>query len=196
MPALRRLCVYCGSNHGARPAYGAAAEEVGTLLAARGIGLVYGGGNVGLMGTVADAVLAGGGEAIGVIPEALMAREVGHRGLTELRVVGSMHERKLAMADLSDGFLALPGGVGTFEELIEITTWLQLGLHRKPVGVLDVEGFYQPLLALLDHAEAEGFLRPQHRTMMQAGEDPAALLDAFATWEPPDVGKWLDREET
>jgi uncharacterized protein (TIGR00730 family) len=148
------------------------------------------------MGTVADAVLAAGGEAIGVIPEALMAREVGHRGLTELRVVGSMHERKLAMADLSDGFLALPGGVGTFEELIEITTWLQLGLHRKPVGVLDVEGFYQPLLALLDHAEAEGFLRPQHRAMVQAGTDPAALLDAFATWEPPDVGKWLDRDET
>src|ERR671932_40439 len=147
---MRRLCVYAGSNAGARPEYARAAEELARELVARGIGLVYGGGRVGLMGVLADTVLAGGGEAIGVIPQALVDREVGHQGLTELRVVGSMHERKALMAELADAFVALPGGYGTWEEFFEIVTWVQLGLHPKPCGLLNVAGYYDPLLALAD----------------------------------------------
>jgi uncharacterized protein (TIGR00730 family) len=193
---LRRVCVYCGSSPGARPEYREAAERVGALLVERGIGLVCGGGDVGLMGAVADAVMEAGGEVIGVIPEALLAKEVGHQGLTELRVVGSMHERKMLMADLSDAFIAMPGGIGTVEEVVEVFTWLQLGLHRKPVALLEVAGYWAPLVAFLDHSVQERFVKPEHREMLLVGDDPAALLDTFAEWAPPDATKWIDREET
>jgi uncharacterized protein (TIGR00730 family) len=193
MGDLRRLCVYCGSSPGADPRYAGAARAVGGLLARRGIGLVYGGGNVGLMGAVADAAMAAGGEVVGVIPQALLDREVGHRGVTELRVVASMHERKALMAELSDGFLALPGGIGTLEELVEVYTWAQLGLHRKPIGLLDVAGFYASLVAFLDHAVAERFLRPEHRATLLVGDDAEALLRRMADFQPPAVEKWLDR---
>src|SRR3954449_8956299 len=160
MPPLRRVCVYAGSSAGARPVYAHAARELGALLAARGIGVVYGGGKVGLMGALADAAMAAGGEVTGVIPRALLEREVGHRGVTSLRVVESMHQRKALMADLADAFVALPGGIGTLEELFEVFTWAHLGIHRKPLGVLDVARFYGPLEAMLDHAVEQGFLRP------------------------------------
>jgi uncharacterized protein (TIGR00730 family) len=190
---VRRICVYAGSSPGRDPAYARAASELATLLAGRGTGVVYGGGKVGLMGILADSALAAGGEVIGVIPRALMDREIGHDGLTELRVVGSMHERKALMADLADGFVALPGGAGTLEELIEIYTWSQLGLHRKPMGVLNVGGYYDGLAALLDHAVHEGFLREQHRAALHVAAEPAELLERFAGWEPTTVGKWLER---
>ena len=193
---MRRVCVYAGSSAGARPGYREAAAALGRELTRRGVGLVYGGGRVGLMGVLADAVLERGGEAIGVIPQGLVDREVGHAALTELRVVGSMHERKAAMAELADGFLALPGGIGTLEELVEVYTWSQLGIHAKPCALLDVEGFYAPLTALLDRMVAEGFLREQHRGVLLAGADPAALLDRMATWEPPAVRRWLDLERS
>jgi uncharacterized protein (TIGR00730 family) len=186
-----RVCVYCGSNTGTDPAYAHSARELGALLAARGLGLVYGGGKVGLMGVLADAALKGGAEVIGVIPEALRAREVGHMGLTELRVVETMHERKALMEDLSDAFIALPGGLGTLDELFEILTWSQLGMHHKPCGLLDVEGYFQPLLAWLDRATAEGFVRPQHRAMIMVETDAGRLLDRFAEYQAPALGKWL-----
>jgi uncharacterized protein (TIGR00730 family) len=191
MTTLRRICVYAGSNGGANPAYAAAARALGAELTARGIGLVYGGGHVGLMGEIADAVMSGGGEAIGVMPEALFDRELGHRGLSELRVVGSMHERKALMAELSDGFVALPGGAGTLEELIEVYTWSQLGLHEKPMGVLNVANYYDGLAAMLDHAVQEGFLRPEHRAALHTAATPADLLQRFEGWRPATVGKWL-----
>ena len=195
MPDLRRICVFCGSNPGVRPAYGEAAAALAGVLADRGIGLVYGGGAVGLMGRVADAMLARGGEVTGVIPQALVDREIGHDGVTELRVVGTMHERKALMAELSDGFVALPGGIGTLEELFEVWTWAQLGLHAKPCGVLDVGGFYTGLTGFLDHATAEGFVRAPHRAALLSDTDPAALLDALAAWTPPaGVGKWTERQ--
>ena len=192
---LRRVAVFCGSNHGSDPAYAVAATAVGELLADRGIGLVYGGGDVGLMGVVADAVLAGGGHVNGVIPKHLWDKEVGHTGLSELLVVDSMHERKLAMADRSDAFVALPGGVGTFEELFEAITWTQLGIHEKPVGLLDVAGFYAPLLAFLDSTVDRGFLRPGHRDMILSSTDPSELLDGLAAWEPVTTSKWLTPDE-
>jgi hypothetical protein len=193
---MRRICVYCGSSPGARPGYRQAAEELGRVLAGRGIGLVYGGGNVGLMGAVADAVLAAGGQVTGVIPRALEAREVAHTGLDDLRVVGSMHERKALMADLADAFVALPGGVGTLEELVEVMTWTQLGVHAKPCGLLDAEGFYDHLLAFLDHAVQERFLRAEHRALLVHARSAPELLDAFAAWEPPALDKWIDRGQT
>ena len=196
MTALKRLCVYAGSNHGTHPDYATAAERLARTLAERGIGLVYGGGDVGLMGVLADTALRAGGEVIGVIPQQLVDREVGHRGLSELRVVGSMHERKALMAELSDGFVAVPGGIGTLEELIEVYTWSQLGLHRKPVGVLNVRGYYDGLIALLDHAVDEGFLRAPHRAMLVVADEPQALLERFAAFDPPRVGKWLNRATT
>ncbi len=192
---LRTVAVYCGSNHGNLPAYTAAAEHLGALLAEQGIGLVYGGGKVGLMGTVADAVLGAGGTVTGVIPQHLWDKEVGHDDLTELLVVDSMHERKLAMADRADAFIAMPGGVGTFEELFEAITWTQLGIHDKPVGLLDVAGFYAPLLGFLDDTVAAGFLRPGHRSMITASSDAAELLAGFRTWQPVDVSKWLEPDE-
>jgi uncharacterized protein (TIGR00730 family) len=178
-----------------RPAYADAARGTAEAPLHRGIGLVYGGGDVGLMGAVADAVLRGGGEVIGVIPEALVTREVAHLEVTDLRVVGSMHERKALMADLADGFVALPGGLGTFEELCEILTWSQLGLHTKPCGVLDVAGFWGPFLALLDHAVDEGFVLPDHRRLLLDDDDPARLLDRLEAFRPVDVDKWLDRPQ-
>jgi uncharacterized protein (TIGR00730 family) len=196
MTTLNRLCVYAGSNVGANPAYAAAARALGTELASRGVGLVYGGGRVGLMGEIADAVMSGGGEAIGVIPEALFDRELGHRGLTELRVVASMHERKALMAELADGFVALPGGIGTLEELVEVMTWSQLGIHAKPCGVLDAAGFYAGLRGLLDHMVTEGFLHERTRAGLVADAEPGPLLDRLARWEPPNVHKWLDLERS
>jgi uncharacterized protein (TIGR00730 family) len=190
---LRRVCVFCGSSDGARPEYRAAATALGETLAARGVGLVYGGAHVGLMGRVADACRAAGGEVTGVIPEGLIDAEVAHTGLDDLRIVESMHERKALMADLSDGFVALPGGFGTFEEFCEVVTWSQLGLHPvpKPCGLLDVAGYYAPLVALFDRGVDEGFIRPVHRGLVLAGDEPAALLDALAAWTPPPVTrKW------
>jgi uncharacterized protein (TIGR00730 family) len=196
MTTLRRICVYAGSNVGSDPAYAAAAQALGAELAARGIGLVYGGGRVGLMGEVADATMAAGGEAIGVIPQALRERELGHDGLTQLRVVETMHERKALMAELADGFVALPGGIGTLEELIEIMTWSQLGIHAKPCGLLDAAGFYAGLERFLDHMVAEGFLHERHRSTLLADAEPGPLLERLAGWEPPDVHKWLDLERS
>jgi uncharacterized protein (TIGR00730 family) len=192
---MKRVCVFCGSSIGSRPAYREAAQTMGAALARRNLGLVYGGGKVGLMGAVADAVLAAGGEVIGVIPDFLEAKEVGHRGLTELRVVGSMHERKAMMAALSDGFIALPGGYGTLEEFGEILTWAQLDLHHKPIGLLDVAGYYDPLLRLFDHAVGEGFLSPVLRALVLEESDPARLLDVLAAHEPRAVGKWAGWDE-
>jgi uncharacterized protein (TIGR00730 family) len=190
---LQRVCVYCGSSRGTDPAYADAAAALGAELVRRGIGLVYGGGSVGLMGIVADTVLAGGGEVIGVIPTFLHRREIMHAGVTDLRVVESMHERKALMAELSDGFAVLPGGIGTFEEMFEAMTWTQLGIHTKPVGLLDVEGFWGPVLELLDRSVADGFLRADVATV-PLETDPGALLDALAAWSPPQLGKWIDLE--
>ncbi len=190
---IQRLCVFCGSSSGTDPAYAAAAAQVGTLLAERNIGLVYGGGNIGLMGVVADACLAGGGNVIGVIPQSLLNKEVGHRGLTELHVVATMHERKALMADLADAFLALPGGYGTWDEFCEILTWCQLGLQRKAFGLLNVKGYYDAFLHLADRSVADGFVRPVHREIILTGSDAAAMLDRLTTKRPPVVDKWLDR---
>lgn len=193
---MKRLCVFCGSSVGNNPAYVEAATTLGTLLANRGVGLVYGGGNVGLMGVIADAALAAGGEVIGVIPRALADREVAHHGVTDLRVVDSMHTRKAMMADLSDAFLAMPGGVGTFEEFFEAITWTQLGLHRKACGLLNVAGFYTPLALFIDQAVTDGFIKPVHRAAIIVDDDPARLLDTLTTIEIPDVPKWIRRDET
>ena len=190
---MNRICVFCGSSSGSQPEYRACAEELGTELTRRNIGLVYGGGNVGLMGAIADAVLKAGGEAIGVIPEHLMTREIGHRQLTKLHIVHSMHERKALMADLSDAFIALPGGFGTLEEFFEVLTWSQLGLHAKPCGIINVLGYYTPLLVMLDHAVGQRFLKSQNRALVLASDTPAELLEAFEKWRPVHVEKWLDR---
>jgi uncharacterized protein (TIGR00730 family) len=189
---IRRLCVFCGSSTGREPGYRRLAEALAGALAERGIGIVYGGARVGLMGALADAALAGGGEVIGVIPRALIDREIGHSGLTELRIVDSMHERKALMAELADGFVALPGGVGTLEELFEVWTWAQLGLHAKPCALLDADGFYGPLVTFLDHLVDAGFVRPAHRAMLLTAHSPEELLTALAAYRPPRVGKWLE----
>jgi uncharacterized protein (TIGR00730 family) len=193
---MDRLCVFSGSSPGAHPDYAQAAQELGRALAEQGIGLVYGGATVGLMGTVADAVLDAGGEAVGVIPQALVDREIAHTGLSDLRVVGSMHERKALMAELSDGFVALPGGMGTLEELFEVYTWTQLGLHSKPLGLLDVRSYFGKLAAFLDHAVAERFLTVEHREMLVVEQRAQALLEAFRRWRPPQRTKWIDRAQT
>ncbi len=193
---LRSICVFCGSSVGARPEYAAAAAETGRLLAERGIRLVYGAGNVGLMGVLADAALAAGGEVIGVIPQMLVDKELAHRGLAELRIVGSMHERKALMAELSDAFLALPGGLGTFEELCEILTWSQLGIHAKPAGCLNVLAYFDPLLALLDRAVSERFLGPAQRRLLLSADRPEELLALFAGQQPAVEAKRFDREVT
>lgn len=195
-PVIRRICVFCGSNGGNDALYADAARNLGTLFAREGIALVYGGGSVGLMGILADAVLQAGGEAIGVIPHALWAREVGHAGLTDLRIVETMHERKAMMADLSDAFIALPGGLGTLEEIFEIWTWAQLGLHAKPLGFLDVNGFYRPLMEFLDGAMRARFLKDEHRNIAIVDPDAASLLQRFDTWQAPRVQKWITRDET
>jgi uncharacterized protein (TIGR00730 family) len=190
---LRRICVYAGSSAGARPEYAAAARELGTRLAQAGLAVVYGGGNIGLMGVLADAALAAGGEVIGVITHGLADKELAHGGATEMHRVGTMHERKWRMAESSDAFLALPGGFGTLEEFFEALTWLQLGLHRKPVGLLNVAGFYDPLLAVLEQMEAERFVRPEHRALVLVESDPGNLLTRLAGFVAPDAEKWLDR---
>lgn len=178
---------------GQKPAYRLAAQAMGEALAYRGLGLVYGGGNVGLMGTVADAVLATGGQVIGVIPEFLAAKEIAHPGLSKLHVVESMHDRKALMAELSDGFIALPGGYGTLEEFCEVLTWGQLGLHQKPNGLLNIEGYYEPLLALFDRAVTEAFLKPELRQLVLEASDPNHLLDLMAAYIPKQVDKWIGR---
>jgi hypothetical protein len=181
----RRVCVFCGSSPGRRPAFASAAAELGTRLARDGVGLVYGGGSVGLMGTVADAALAAGGEVVGVIPNVLSEKEVAHRGLTRLHVVRSMHERKALMAEMSDAFVALPGGFGTLDELFEAITWGQLGIHRKPIGLLDVEGYFASLVSFVDRAVEEGFVRPAYRGLFVRSETVDGLLGALARHEPP-----------
>ena len=190
------LCVFCGSRRGVRPSYVEAATRVGTAIARDGLGLVYGGGRAGLMGAVADAALAAGGLVIGVIPEALVAKEIAHDGLTEQVIVRGMHERKALMADRSRGFLTLPGGLGTFEEFFEVVTWAVLGLHRKPIGLLNVDGYYDPLLRLVDHAADEGFLRPEHRDLIVSSDDPEGMVSRLATTVPPSSGPlWNDRDD-
>jgi len=193
---MRRICVFCGSSPGSRRDYADAARTLAAALVRDGITLVYGGGRVGLMGVVADEVLRLGGQVIGVIPRPLFEREVGHRSLTELRVVETMHQRKAMMADLSDGFIALPGGLGTIEEIFEIWTWSQLGMHAKPIGFLDVAGYYAPLMAFLDHAVGESFIRGEMRGAAIVEESAEALLRRFASYTPPGVTRWIDREET
>ena len=194
--SLRSICVFCGASPGATPIYQEAAEALGRHLAERGIRLVYGGGAVGLMGMVADAALAAGGEVIGIIPQSLKEAEIGHKGLTRLEVVDGMHARKARMAELSDAFIALPGGLGTLEELFEVWTWGQLGYHGKPLGLLEVNGFYEPLLTFLDHLVQERFVRPQHREMLQRASSPAELIDALQAWTPSAAPKWVDRTPT
>jgi uncharacterized protein (TIGR00730 family) len=192
---MRRICVFCGSSSGTRQNYQQAAQAVGRLLCRRGIELVYGGGNVGLMGVLANACLDEGGRVIGVIPQALADRELAHTGLTELRIVSSMHERKALMADLSDAFLSLPGGYGTWEEFFEVLTWSQLGIQRKACGVLNVDGYYDPLLAMADKALSEGFIRPIHRDSLLSDADPERLLDRLGNHDVPALDKWIARPE-
>ena len=198
MPAnsLNAICMYCGSNIGRRSSYAAAARGLADALIERDIALVYGGASVGMMGALADTVLASGGRAIGVIPESLARKELAHADLSELHVTSSMHERKALMAELADGFIALPGGIGTLEELFEIWTWAQLGLHTKPCGLLNVDGYFDSLLDFLDHTVAAQFVRPDHRSLLFAETTPGALLDGFVTYEAPSVPKWISHESS
>jgi len=193
---MNRLCVFCGSSCGAREEFSSVARALGAELVRRGLELVYGGGRVGLMGVLADAVLAAGGRVVGVIPKALATKELAHDALTGLHVVGTMHERKALMAELADGFIALPGGLGTLEEFCEVVTWSQLGIHVKPCGLLNVEGYYDSLLSLFDHAVAERFVRPEHRSIVLSSHDPSLLIDALLAFRPPALSKWLDERET
>ncbi len=192
---MKSIAVFCGSRSGTPPLYAHAARAFGTLLARSGISVVYGGAQVGLMGEVADGALAAGGRVVGVIPHALAGKEVAHPSLTELHFVATMHERKQRMCDLSEGFVALPGGMGTLDELCEIATWAQLGIHARPCGLFNVGGFYDPFLAQLDRAAAEGFLKPVHRSMIIVESDATKLLEAFRAYVPPVVPKWISRSE-
>ncbi|GAA0772907.1 TIGR00730 family Rossman fold protein [Roseibium denhamense] len=193
---MKSVCVFCGSSFGTKPHYEAAARETGARIASAGYRLVYGGANVGLMGAVADSALAAGGEVIGVLPKALEEKEIAHTGLTELHLVGSMHERKAMMADLSDAFIALPGGVGTLEEIFEIWTWGQLGYHQKPCGFLNITGYYDQLIAFLDTQTSEGFTKPEMRAMAQIAGTPEELLEKFIAYTPPSTPKWIKKNET
>jgi len=193
---VRRVCVFCGSSPGRDPRHAEAAAAVARALAARGLSLVYGGGSVGLMGVLADHALAAGASVIGVIPQGLAERELAHRRVADMRVVPTMHARKALMAELADGFVALPGGIGTFEELFEVVTWAQLGIHRKPVGVLNVAGYYDPLVALLQHAAAEGFIWASGRELVAVEEDPERLLDRLARYDPPPAPAWVTPDES
>ncbi len=193
---VNKLCVYCGSNSGRRPEYIAGAKQLAYALVEKNIDLIYGGASVGVMGVLANSVLEEGGNVIGIIPQDLVNKEVAHDSLTELHVVGSMHERKALMAELADGFIALPGGLGTIEELFEILTWAQLGLHEKPCGLLNVFGYYDKLSAFLDYAVSEEFINDVHRSMLLVEEHPKALLERIEAYEAPHVAKWIGREST
>jgi uncharacterized protein (TIGR00730 family) len=193
---MRNVCVYCGSSAGARAAYAAHARAFGTALARRGLGLVYGGASVGIMGALADAVLGNGGRVVGVIPRPLVARELAHRGLSELRITESMHERKQVMTELADAFVALPGGAGTLDELFEAWTWGQLGLHRKPCGLLNAEHYFEALIGFIDHATVEGFVQARHRAMLLVASDPEDLLDRLDRYEAPELQPWLRAEQS
>lgn len=193
---MKSICVYCGSSFGKNPQYKEAAKLLGKTLSQRNLALVYGGASVGLMGETADSVLENGGQAIGVIPQAIEKKEISHKGLTELHVVGSMHERKAKMAELSDGFIALPGGLGTFEELFEILTWAQLGFHAKPCGVLNINGYFDKLIEFVDHAVNEAFIKEIHRDLLIVESDPNKLLDAFSVYKPQKIDKWIGENET
>jgi uncharacterized protein (TIGR00730 family) len=193
---MKDICVYCGSSPGRLEVYAEGARALAQALVARDLGLVYGGASIGLMGLIADTVLALGGRAVGVIPYALAQKEVAHRGLTELHITHSMHERKTLMAELSDGFVAMPGGIGTFEEIFEVWTWAQLGIHAKPCGLLNVSGYFDALTTFLDHATQEQFLKPPHRSLLVVESDPDALLDRFASYQAPGIQNWLDAGES
>ena len=192
---IARVCIYCGSSAGTHPAHRVAAAELGTALAQAGIGVVYGGASVGLMGEVANAALAAGGEVTGVIPKSLVDRELAHTSLTKLEITASMHERKARMAELSDAFVALPGGVGTMEEIFEVWTWAQLGIHEKPCALFDVAGYYHHLVQFLDHQHNEGFVRDRHRKMLILASSPAELIARLEGYEAPEVKKWLGAQE-
>lgn len=196
MSIIKRLCVYCGSSPGKKSEYGAAARQLGSIMVSKNIDLVYGGASVGVMGEIADSVIKGGGEVIGVIPQTLLEKEVAHTGISDLRVVDSMHERKALMAELSDGFIALPGGLGTIEEFFEVMTWAQLGMHQKPCGLLNVCQYYQKLIDFLNHAVTERFLKEVHRSLVLVEESPGALLQKFEAYETPEVAKWIDKKST
>ncbi|MEM6711521.1 MAG: TIGR00730 family Rossman fold protein [Pseudomonadota bacterium] len=191
---MQSICVFCGSNPGNNPAYVAAARDLGSVIAERGLTLVYGGAEVGLMGTVADAALDAGGNVVGIIPQALVEKEIAHKGLTQLEAVSSMHERKARMAELSDGFISLPGGTGTLEEMFEVWTWGQLGFHTKPIAILNVLNFFDPLLTFLDHQRDEGFVKPALRDTLLSEEDSRTLLDRMERYTPPVVHKWVEKE--
>ena len=193
---MKSVCVFCGSRSGVDPAYEKTARTLGRTLAESGIELVYGGGHVGLMGVVANAALSAGGDVTGVMPKALVNREIAHTNLTRLHVVGSMHERKAMMSELSEGFVALPGGTGTLEEFFEVLTWAQLGEHAKPCGLINVAGYYDPLLAVFDHMVDRGFLSEAHRALVLLESEPRALLDRFERYSPPKTAKWIDLSET
>ena len=193
---MKRLCVYCGSSSGRQPGYAQVARQLAHAMVSKNIDLVYGGASVGIMGEIANAVLGEGGDVIGVIPKGLFAKEVAHTGITELREVGSMHERKALMADLSDGFIALPGGLGTIEEIFEIITWSQLGMHRKPCGLLNVNNYYDKLIGFLDHAVSEQFIKATHRSTILIDECPDGLLDKFEAYKAPETAKWIDIKST
>ncbi|HVG20131.1 MAG TPA: TIGR00730 family Rossman fold protein [Blastocatellia bacterium] len=193
---MKRICVFCGSSSGASPAYLESARRLGEIIAGKGIGLVYGGAKCGLMGAVANAAIENGGEVIGVIPEALIEKEIAHVGVSDLRIVGSMHERKMLMSDLADAFIAMPGGMGTMEEFCEILTWAQLGLHKKPCGLLNVEDYYHHLISFFDHAVAERFVKPEHRSLIVIDEEPQRLIERLESYEMPAVSKWIDRQDT
>jgi len=193
---MKSICVYCGSSPGRTETYSKTARDLGRVLVERDIKLVYGGASVGIMGVLADAVLEHGGQAVGVIPEALVKKEVAHHHLSELHVTGSMHERKMLMAELSDGFIALPGGIGTLEEISEIWTWAQLGFHKKPFGMLNIEGYFDTLIDFLDHTVLEQFVKQPHRSMLIVETDPDVLLDRFSCYIAPEVKKWIEQTET
>lgn len=196
MEKFSSLCVYCGSSGGRTESYATHARALARAMVERGIRLVYGGASVGIMGVIADEVLRLGGQAVGVIPESLLKKEIAHKGLTELHVTPSMHTRKMQMAELADGFVALPGGIGTLEEIFEVWTWAQLGFHRKPCGLFNVDGYYDALTVFLDHAATERFVREQHRDMLVVESDPDVLLDRYTAYTPPTLVKWVGHGET
>ncbi|HCY88455.1 MAG TPA: TIGR00730 family Rossman fold protein [Desulfobacteraceae bacterium] len=193
---MKRVCVYCGSSDGKKDAYKAAARELGRAMLEKGLGLVYGGAQIGIMGEIANTVMDGGGEVIGIMPKPLADREIYHTGLTRLEIVDSMHERKAMMAELSDGFIALPGGLGTIEEIFEVLTWAQLGFHRKPCALLNAIGYYDNLCAFLNHTVIEGFVNTASRAMLMTESDPRVLLERFENYQAPVVNKWIDKENT